>query len=227
MSDKVYAQIQLNGDDQIGNVTSGITYKVNGITEREPYLYREGGHIYMYIGVEKGRAVPLRAKNADDATNATNASKASSLLVKSNKSDLTTTYIVPTYNGTGASCIQLVQGDEYTKTAEERPNRNIQQFNFGIHGFAGKNRDNSEILDKHTGLTNNDVYTYINDFNIHMPSLGHLWGRGSGFHIGNVRSLNLNTTESGRMVGTVAERDRWYNNDNPPLEGQIFFVIAD
>ena len=67
MNDTVYAQIQLNGNDNVQYTGWKSTKEITGIDIREPYLERNGSYLYMYVGVDAGKAVDLRVKEADTA----------------------------------------------------------------------------------------------------------------------------------------------------------------
>lgn len=62
MNDTLNAIIQLNG-----KLDARYQPQNAQLDEREPYLYKKGDHIYMYIGIGKGEGQPLRAENADSA----------------------------------------------------------------------------------------------------------------------------------------------------------------
>lgn len=68
MNDTVYAQIQLNGADNIASAHKPECKDVSGLVAREPYVYTESSYAYMYIGVSEGKAVDLRVKTADSAS---------------------------------------------------------------------------------------------------------------------------------------------------------------
>lgn len=67
MNDTVYAQIQLNGADNITSARKPALKDVSGLVAREPYVYMQSSYAYMYIGVSEGKAVDLRVKDADQA----------------------------------------------------------------------------------------------------------------------------------------------------------------
>ena len=67
MNDTVYAQIQLNGADNITSARKPALKNVSGLVAREPYVYMQNSYAYMYIGVSEGKAVDLRVKDADQA----------------------------------------------------------------------------------------------------------------------------------------------------------------
>lgn len=131
MNDTVFAQIQLNGADNVSSY-SGWADTLSGapsnIDVREPYLKREGSYLYMYVGVGAGRAVQLRVKKADWASKA----ETVHLTRTENKGE-----VLVTTKSDGEGIAWFVGASDREKSAGNRTRPSISICNNYIIGTAG------------------------------------------------------------------------------------------
>lgn len=209
-NETVFAQIQLNGSDNISNswsspVNLGLS---SPLSIREPYYKRENNYMYMYVGVGGGNAVELRAKQADKAD------LSYELHTKASSSYATRVRIGPSseidkQDGIVDNFIWVYPAGQANVSAGQRTLPSVSIHYNSIIGTESSDNQRPSI----------------SGFNIQLLSGTTLSGAGtiSGVRLYEIPRLTL------KRGSTTSSKNRGYGTALPTTAdpGEVFFLIAE